>query len=163
MDGEFKRIGIEFAGSAGMVNCAIQLSSGSKRAARVTVALGPSRSDFEQLLVCRRGILVPSGVAEHPGTEIGYIFFLGPQLEGDAGAFGGMIAPSPVQQGFAEPTEKYRELILGYFVLSKIKIASFDEIGCGAHWSRATYRLFTNFIEIGHCTMFSGSCAVYQW
>lgn len=60
------------------------------------------------------------GIAEHPGTEIGYFFLLGPQLEGDAGAFGGMIAPTPVQQGFAEPAIKDREFVLRIFALSEI-------------------------------------------
>jgi hypothetical protein len=91
VDGEFKRTRIEVAGSAGMENCAIELTGGGKRAARVTVALGPLGTDSQQLLVSRRGVLVSPGIAEHPGTEIGYIFLVGPQLEGDAGAFGGML------------------------------------------------------------------------
>jgi hypothetical protein len=162
MDGEFKRIGGELAGSAGMENCAIELSGGGKRAARVTVAFGPSGTDFQQSLIGRRGFLVTPGIAEYPSTEIGYFFLNGPQLEGDMGAFGGMLAPSPVQQGLAEPAIKDGEFLLRKFALSEIESAALDEIGGGAQWSSATYRLFTNFIEISHCTMFSGRCAVYQ-
>ena len=103
-----------------------------------------------------------TGIAEHPGTEIGYFFLLGPQLEGDAGAFRGMIAPTPVQQGFAEPAVKDREFVLRKFALSEIESAALGEIGGSAQWSGATDRLFINFIKIGHCTMFSGRCAVYQ-
>ncbi len=162
VNGEFKRVRIELAGSAGMENCAIELSGGGKRAARVTVALGPLGTDFQQSFVSRRSFLVAPGIAEHPGTEIGYFFARGPQLEGDAGAFGGMLTPSPVQQGFAEPAIEDREFVLGKSALSEIESAGLNEIGGGAQWSGATYRLFTNFIEIGHCTMFSGRCAVYQ-
>jgi hypothetical protein len=105
---------------------------------------------------------VAPGIAEYPGAEVGYFFLFGPQFEGDAGAFARMLAPSPVQQGFAQPAKEDGEFVLGYFALNKVKIARFDEIGGSAQWWGATYRLFTNFIEIGHCTMFSGSCAVYQ-
>jgi hypothetical protein len=118
--------------------------------------------DFQQSLVCRRGVIVVPGIAEHPGTQIGYFFVSGPQLEGDAGAFCGMIARSPVQQGFTEPAKEDGEFVLGNFAPSEIDSAGLDEIGGGAQWSGNTYRLFTNFIEIGHCTMFSGSFAVYQ-
>jgi hypothetical protein len=150
VDGEFKRIRIEFAGSAGMVNCTIELSGGGKRTTRVTVALGPLRADFQQSLVCRRSVLVSPGIAEYPGAEIGYFFSLGSQLEGDAGAFGGMLAASPVQQGFTEATKEDREIVLGKFAPSEIESAGLDEIGGGAQWSGAAYCLFTNFIEIGH-------------
>ena len=78
MDGEFQRFTIEFAGSGCVENCAIELSRSGKRAARVTVALGPSRMDFQQSLVCRRCVLASSGIAEHPGTEIDYFFLFGP-------------------------------------------------------------------------------------
>ena len=162
VDGEFKRIRIEFARSAGMQNCAIELSGGGKRATRVTVPFGPSGTDVQQPLVCRRSVLVTPGIAEYPCTEIGYFFLSRPQLEGDVRAFGGMVAPTPVQQGFAEPAKENREFVLGNFTLSEIDPAGLDEIGRGAQWSGVTYRRFTNFIEIGHCTMFSGSCAVYQ-
>ena len=162
MDGEFKRIRIEFTGPAGVENCAIELSCGGKRAARMTVALGPSGTDFQQSLVCRRCVLVSSGIAEHPGTEIGYFFSSGRQLEGHVRACGGMVAPISVQQGFAEPAKEDREFVLGNFAPSEIDSACLDEIGGGAQWSGNTYRLFTNLIEIGHCTMFSGRYAVYQ-
>jgi hypothetical protein len=115
-----------------MENCPIELSCGRQRATRVTVALGPSRADFQQSLVCRRSVLVSSGIAEYPGTEIGYFFSLGPQLEGDAGAFGGMLAPSPVQQSFAEAAKEDGEFVLGKFVPSEIDSAGLDEIGGGA-------------------------------
>ena len=158
MNDKFKRIRIEFAGSAGMENCAIELSGGGQRAARVTVAFSPSGMDFQQSLVGRRSLLVLSGITEHPGTEIGYFFLSGPQIEGNAGAFGGMLAPSPMQQGFAEPAKEDREFVLGKFALSEIESAGLDEFGGGAQWSGATYRLFTNFIEIGHCTCFGQVC-----
>ena len=161
VDGELKRIRIEVAGSAGMENRAIEQSGSGKRAARVTVTLGPSRTNFEQPLVCRRRVLVAPGIAEHPGTEISYIFLCGLQLEGHAGAFGGMLATSAVQQGFAEPAKEDREFVFGNFALSEIDQAGLDEIGGGAQWSGATYGRFTNFIEISHCTMFSGRCVVY--
>jgi hypothetical protein len=115
-----------------MENCAIELSGGGKRAARMTVALGPSGTDFEQPLVCRGRVLVSSGIAEHPGAEIGYFFLLGPQLEGDVGAFGGMLAPSAVQQGFAEAAKEDREFVFGKFVLGEIDSARLDEIRGGA-------------------------------
>ena len=157
MDGEFEQIRIQFTGFAGMENCAIEQPGSGKRAARVTVAFGPAGTDLQQSLVCRRSVLVAPGIAEHPGTEIGYFFLLRPQLEGDAGAFGGMITPSPVQQGFAEPAKEDKGFVLGKFALGEIKTAGLDEIGGGAQRSGATYRLFTNFIKIGHCTMFSGT------
>jgi hypothetical protein len=150
VDGEFKRIGIELTGSARVENCAIELSGGGKRAARVTVTLCPSRMYFQQSLVRRRCVLVSSGIAEHPGTEIGYFFFFGPQLEGDVGAFGGMLVPSAVQQGFAEAAKEDREFIFGKFVPGEIDSARLDEIRGGAQWPGNTYRLCTNFIEIGH-------------
>ena len=59
VDGEFKRIRIELAGSAGMENCAIEQSGSGKRAARVTVAFGPSRTDFAA--VARRPPRLPRG------------------------------------------------------------------------------------------------------
>jgi hypothetical protein len=68
------------------------------------------------------------------------------------GAFGGMLAPSPVQQSFAEPAKEDGEFVLGNFALGEIDSAGLDEIGGGAQWPGNTYRLFTNFIEIGHCT-----------
>ena len=158
MNGKFKRIRIEFAGSAGMENGAIEQSGGGKRAARVTVAFGPSGTHFQQSLVGRRGFLVAPGIAEHPSAEIGYFFLKGPELERNAGAFGSMFTPSPVQQGFAEPAIKDREFVVGKSALSKIESAGFNEIGRGAQWSGARYRLFTNFIEIGHCTCFGQVC-----
>jgi hypothetical protein len=152
VDGKFKRIRSELAGPAGMENCAIELSGSGKRAAGVTVALGPPGTDFQQSLVGGRSFLVASGIAEHPGTEIGYFFLNGPQPEGNAGAFGSVLMPSPMQQGFAQPTIKDREFGVGKSALSEIKSAGLNEIGGSAHWSGATYRLFANFIEIGHCT-----------
>jgi hypothetical protein len=153
VDGEFKRIRIKLAGSAGMENCAIELSGSGKRAAGVTVAFGPSGTDFQQLLVGGRSFLVASGIAKHPSTEIGYFFLNGPELEGNAGAFGSMLTPSPVQQGFAQPAIEDREFGVGKSALSEIKSAGLNEIG-GARWSGVIYRLFTNLIEIGHCTCF---------
>ncbi len=126
----------------------------------MAVAFGPSGTDFEQPLVGCRSRLVPSGIAEHPGTEIGYLFLLRPQLEGDAGAFGGVLAPSPVHQGFAEPAKENGEFGFGNFAPSKVDSAGLDEIAGAAQWSGAVYRLFANYIEIGHSTMFSGRCAV---
>src|SRR2546430_12092952 len=51
-------------------------------------SFGPSGTDFEQSLVGRRGFRVAPGIAEHPSTEIGYFLLNGPELEGNAGAFG---------------------------------------------------------------------------
>ena len=82
--------------------------------------------------------------------EIGYFFFFGPQLEGDVGAFGGMLVPSAVQQGFAEAAKEDREFIFGKFVPGEIDSARLDEIRGGAQWPGNAYRLCTNFIEIGH-------------
>ena len=118
----------------------------------MTVAFGPEGSEFQQSLVGRRGVLVAPGIAEHPSTEIGYFFLNGPELEGNAGAFGSMLAPSPVQQGFAEPAIEDREFVVRKSALSEIESARFNEIGGGAQWSGAPYRLLANFIEIGHCT-----------
>ena len=101
MDREFKGMRVEVAGRPGMKYRAIELSGGGKRAADVTVALGPSGPDVQQPFICRHGVLVPSAIAEHPSAEIGYVFLLGPQLEGDAGACDGMLTPAPVQQGLA--------------------------------------------------------------
>ena len=70
------------------------------------------RTDFQQSLVGRRGFRVAPAIAEHPSAEIGYFFLNGPELEGDAGAFGSMLAPSPVQQGFAEPAIEDREFVV---------------------------------------------------
>ena len=145
-----------------MENCAIEQPGSGKRPARVTVAFGPSGTDVQQPLVCRRSVLVTPGIAEHPSTKIGYFFLNGPELEGNASAFGSMLTPSPVPQGFAEPAIEDRELVVRKPALSEIESAGVNEIGGGAQWSGATYRLFTNFIEIGHCTMFSGRCAVSQ-
>jgi hypothetical protein len=136
-----------------MENCAIEQSGSGKRAARVTVAFGPSGTDFQQSFVGRRGFRVAPGIAEHPGAEIGYFFLNGPELEGNAGAFGGVLPPSPVEQGFAEPAIENGEFVVGKSALNEIEAAGFNEIGRGAQWSGATYRLFTNFIEIGHCTL----------
>jgi hypothetical protein len=77
------------------------------------VAFGPSGTHFQQSLVGRRGFLVAPGIAEHPSAEIGYFFLNGPELERNAGAFGSMFTPSPVQQGFAEPAIKDREFVVG--------------------------------------------------
>ena len=154
VNGEFRRIRIDLAGPAGMENCAIELSGSGKRPARVTMAFGPSGTDFQQSLVGRRGFRVAPGIAEHPSTQIGYFFPNGSELEGDSGAFGGMFTPSPVQQGFAEPAIEDREFAVGKFALSKIASAGLNEIGGGAQGSGAAYRLFTNLVEIGHCTCF---------
>ena len=154
VNGEFRRIRIDLAGPAGMKNCAIELSGSGKRPARVTVAFGPSGTDFQQSLVGRRGFCVAPGIAEHPSTQIGYFFLNGPEFEGNSGAFGGMFTPSPVQQGFAEPAIEDREFAVGKFALSKIASAGLNEISGGAQGSGAAYRLFTNLVEIGHCTCF---------
>src|SRR2546430_17349195 len=95
-------------------------------------SFGPSGTDFEQSLVGRRGFRVAPGIAEHPSTEIGYFLLNGPELEGNAGAFGSMLAPSPVQQGFAEPAIEDREFAVGKFALSEIESAAFNEIGGAA-------------------------------
>jgi hypothetical protein len=135
-----------------MENCAIELSGSGKRPAGVTVAFGPSGPDFQQAFVGRRGFLMAPGIAEHPSAQIGYFFLNGPELKGNAGAFGSMLAPSPVQQGFAEPAIEDREFVVGKSAPSEIESARLNEISSGAQWSGAAYRLFTNFIEIGHCT-----------
>jgi len=139
-----------------MKDRAIELSGSGKRAADVPMALGPFRPDVQQPFICRRGVLVPSTVAEHPGAEIGDVFLFGPQLEGDAGACDGMLTPPPVQQGLAETAKEDGELILGKFALRQINATGLDEIGSGAQTAGATYGLFKNFVEIGHCAMFSG-------
>jgi hypothetical protein len=159
VDGEFKRIRIELAGPGGMENCAIEQPGSGKRPARVPVAFGPSGTDFQQSLVGRRSFRVAPGIAEHPSTEIGYFFLNGPELEGNAGAFGSMLTPSLVPQGFAEPAIEDREFVVRKSALSEIESAGVNEIGGGAQWSGAAYRLFTNLIEIGHCCV-SGRWAV---
>ena len=143
-----------------MENCGIELSCGGKRAACVAVAFGPSGMDFQQSLVGRGGFYVAPGIAEHPSTEIGNFFLNGPELESNASAFGSMVAPSPVPQGFAEPAIENREFAVGKSALSKIESACLNKIGGSAEWPGAAYRLFTNFIEFGQGTMFSGRCAV---
>jgi hypothetical protein len=161
VDGEFKRIRIELAGPGGMENCAIEQPGSGKRPTRVPVAFGPSGTDFQQSLISRRGFRVAPGIAEHPSTEIGYFFLNGPELEGNAGAFGSMLTPSPVPQGFAEPAIEDREFVVRKSALSEIESAGVNEIGGGAQWSGATYRLFTNLVKIGHCCV-SGRWAVNQ-
>jgi hypothetical protein len=156
MDGEFKGMRFEVAGCPGMKDRAIELSGGGKRAADVTMALGPSRADFQQPFICRRGVRVLSTIAEDPGREICYLFLLGPQREGDAGAFDGVLTPATMQQGLAETAKKDGELILGKFALRQINATGLDEIGSGTQLSGATYGLFKNFVEIGHCAIFSG-------
>jgi len=155
MDSEFKGMGIEVAGCAGVKYRAIQLSSGCKRAAQVTMTLGPLRSHLQQPLICRGSGLVPSAVTEHPGTEVGYVFLLGSQLKGDACTFDGILAPSAVQQGFTEPAKEYRELILRKFAARQIKTTGLNKVSLGPHRSGTTYRIFTNLIEVGHYAMLS--------
>jgi len=125
----------------------------------VPVAFGPSGTDFQQSLVGRRSFRVAPGIAEHTSTEIGYFFLNGSELEGNAGAFGSMLTPSPVPQGFAEPAIEDREFVVRKSALSEIEPAGVNEIGGGAQWSDAAYRFFTNLIEIGHCCV-SGRWAV---
>jgi hypothetical protein len=110
----------------------------------------------ESGFICRRGVRVLSTIAEDPGTEICYLFLLGPQREGDAGAFDGVLTPATMQQGLAETAKKDGELILGKFALRQINATGLDEIGSGTQLSGATYGLFKNFVEIGHCAIFSG-------
>ena len=149
-----------------MENCTIELSGGGKRAACVAVPFGPLGTDCQQLLVSRGGVLVSAGIAEHPGTEIGYIFlrgaFLrGPQRESDASAFGGVLMPSSMQQGFAKATKEDEEFFLRKIVLSEIKTASLDELNGSAQRSSTAYRCFADFIDVGHCMMFLRLRSVY--
>jgi hypothetical protein len=155
VDGELKGMRIEVAGSPSMKYRAIKLPAGCQRAAKVTVAFAPSRSGLQQPLICRRSIFVPAAIAEHPGAEVGCIFFLGPQLEGDARACDRMLTPPLVQHGFTEAAKENRESILGEFASRQIKVAGLHEVGGGAQRSRAGHRLFQNFIEVGHCAMLS--------
>ena len=93
------------------------------------------------------------GIDEHPSTEIGYFFLNRPELEGNAGAFGGVLEPSPAQQGFAEPAIEDREFVVGKSALGEIESAGLNEIGGPTQWSGAPNRLVANFIEIGHCVL----------
>ena len=57
---------------------------------------------------------------------------LGLQFECDAGAFDGMLAPSPMQQGLAEAAKEERQFIPRNFALREVNTAGLDKIGAGA-------------------------------
>jgi hypothetical protein len=148
---EFDATRIEPARSAGVKDCPIELSGRPQRAAQMTVALGPMRTNFEQLPVCRGGFLVSLAIAENPGADMGGGLVLGLQFECDAGAFDGVLAPSAMQQGLAEAAKGERQSIPRNFALREVNTAGRDEIGAGAQSQGAVDRRFTNFIKFRHC------------
>jgi hypothetical protein len=104
---------------------------------------------------------VAPGIAEHPSAEIGYFFLNGPELERNAGAFGSMLTPSPVQQGFAEPAIKDREFVVGKSALSEIgRQASMKSAAApnGRALPIASSQISSKSVTV----RVSGRCAVYQ-
>ena len=82
--------------------------------------LRPIGDGFSESFVGRRGFLVAPGIAEPKDAEIGYFFLRGPQLEGDAGAFGGVLRHPRCNKASLEPAIEDREFVLGNFALSEI-------------------------------------------
>src|SRR6516164_10840832 len=91
--------------------------------------LSPAGTNFQQLLISRRGFTPSSAIAEYPGADVGYFFFLGSQLEGDPGAIHRLLATAVVQQCFTEPTKEDGTLVGGKLVAGKIHLAGLEQAG----------------------------------
>ena len=116
----------------------------------MTVTFGPIRTNFEQPLVCDRGVLVPLAIAENPRGDVRHLFAFGLEVERRVRTFDGVIAVCAVQQNFAEPTIVERQFILPDFATHEITAAGLNEIGGDAPIPGIPNRGFTNFIEFRH-------------
>src|SRR6516162_8714345 len=76
MSGKFGGTRSEITGPAGVEFRAVELPSGGKRTACVSMPLSPAGTNFQQLLIGRRSFTPSSAIAEYPGADVGYFFFL---------------------------------------------------------------------------------------
>jgi hypothetical protein len=117
------------------------------------MSLSPARTNFQQLLIGRRSFTPSSAIAEYPGADVGYFFFLGSQLEGDSGTIHRLLATAVVQQCFTKPTKEDGTLVGGKLVAGKIQLAGLEQArSCRARRSGGGIdrlrRYFTNFAHL---------------
>ena len=156
MSGKFDGTRSEITGPAGVEYRAVELPSGGKRTACVSMPLSPAGTNFQQLLIGRRSFTPSSAIAEYPGADVGYFFFLWSQLKGDPGAIHRLLATAVVQQCFTEPTKEDGTLVGGKLVAGKIQLAGLEHAGSSrARRSGGIDCLCTDFTNVAHLVLSS--------
>ena len=135
---EFERMRVEVAGLPAVEDGVIELSCRGKRAARVTVSGSPLGTYHQKSFVCCCRLFVSPAIAEYPGTQIRDLFFLGLQVEGDAGALDCIVVDSVVVQRFAQLAIEPGPFMVGNVGAPEMKAARVEVAEKGRAYRRLT-------------------------
>lgn len=135
---EFERMRVEIASLPAVEDGAIKLSCRGKRAARVTVSGSPLGPYHQKSFVCCCRLFVSPAIAENPGTQIRDFFFLGLQVESDAGALDCIVAASLVVQSLAQLAIEPGSFMVGNVAALEMKAACVEVAEKGRAYRRLT-------------------------